>query len=84
MMAQLTVRQASEYAKQRGQSLSISYLNRLAKKDSARLKAAFVDLPTGIGYWLIDEDALNAYLASDRKRGGYHGRKPKGEGSADA
>jgi hypothetical protein len=53
MMAQLTVRQASEYAKQRGQSLSISYLNRLAKKGPECIGAQFVKLPTGIGYGLI-------------------------------
>lgn len=78
MMGELTVRQASEYARQRGQHLSISYLDRLARTQPERIGARAVDLPTGIRYYLIDEEALAAYLASDRKRGS----RPKAEGEA--
>lgn len=73
-MGELTARQASEYAKGRGRSLSTSYLVRAVK--SGRIAGRAVDLPTGVRYWVIDEASLVAYLASGRRPGGKRRQGP--------
>lgn len=66
-MEELTVTQAEEYTKQQGKKLSRSYLVQAAHKGT--IKARKVQLPTGVGYWMIDRAALDAYLAQPRKTG---------------
>jgi len=75
-MGEMTIKEASKRAKEQGRSLGISYLNRMAREHPERIGARFVELPTGIGYYLVDEDKLLEYIASAKPR---PGRRTKGE-----
>lgn len=66
-MEELTITQAEEYTKQQGKKLSRSYLVQAAREGI--IAARKVQLPTGIGYWMIDKAALDTYLANPRKHG---------------
>lgn len=64
---ELTVKQAREYARARGRSLSASYLC-LALR-SGRIRGRSVSLPSGQHCWVIDEAGLATYLAETKPSG---------------
>ena len=76
VMADLTIKQASEFAKERGKTLSISYLNRLANKQPGTLGAIYHEMPTGVGFYTVDEAKLIAYIQSHPEKP-QRGRRPK-------
>lgn len=75
----MTLRQAVEYSKQFPRPVGYSYLVRAVR--DGKIPAEQVEVPgTKSYYWVIDQAAMDTYLNSPRTPG----RKPKGEGSADA
>jgi hypothetical protein len=69
---ELTIKQASQLAQERGHAMGISYLNRLARTNPERIGARFVEQPTGWGYYLVDEEKLLDYIATTKPRSKKH------------
>ena len=72
-MEEITVAQASDYAREQGQHLSRSYLARAA--DLGKIKGRRVTDHVGRSYWLLEKADLERYLSSERKPGVKKGQK---------